>query len=380
MLLLAAVLGAMASLPARADGGASSYVRPLTGNTTAASNWRFAPGQLFEGVAALDASARLNFKSREGGGNYRCSGSLLAGGAYILTAGHCGDDIAGGMTIEFQVRDGVAAVTRTATAADVTLHPLWQGFDTSADAGSDLALIKLSAPVTTIAGYHLSTSNDLGKQMLIAGYGTTGIGGNTGSPRWEDDDWGHYAFNTADVDSKSFNLRLNDYVSDWGAEPGDFTGTTYMYDFDDAANPDSRNTLQRLADATGQAWASGGAIAGEGLTAGGDSGGGDLVWNGREWLLSAVHSWGWQGNEIDGTGACDFLGLSACSPRRNNDSSYGDLSGSTAVFDQLAWIRSVVGEQVVAVPEPASAALWLLGLGGLGGLAGLRARRSRARG
>ncbi len=72
---------------------------------------------------------------------------------------------------------------------------------------------------------------------------------------------------------------------------------------------------------------------------GGDdySGGGDFVWDAAsgQWLLSAVHSWGWQGNDASGQGACDFLGLTGCDARINNSSSYGDLSGSTAVFDQL---------------------------------------------
>ena len=362
------------SASAQAAGGATDYLTPTSSNTTAPSNWRIAPGMQFNGVAALDASALLTFTSSDGG-TYACSGSLLAGGAYVLTAGHCGDDVVGTMTIQFLYSNGTAGVTRTASAADITLHPLWQGFDNSADAGSDLSLIKLNQAVTTINGYHLSTTNDVGKQMLIAGFGTSGTGGANGAPNWNDGNFGHYAFNTADVTSKNFNLTMNNYVSGWGANASFYTGTTYMFDFDDAANPAARNALQRVADATGNAWSSNAGVTGEGLIAGGDSGGGDFVWNGSEWLLSSVHSWGWQGNESDGSGLCDAVGITDCSPKKNNTSSFGDISGSTAVFDEVSWISSVVGSQVVvvAVPEPQTLLMFGAGL-----LVMVRLKRRRA--
>lgn len=150
------------------------------------------------------------------------------------------------LSMRFGYTNGAAALTRTATGADVTLHPLWQGFSTSGDAGSDLALIKLSAPVTTIAGYRLSSTNDIGKQMLIGGYGTTGTGGRASGPNSSDSSFGHYAFNTFDVDSKTLNVSLAGVAPDWpGQDASFYTGTTYVFDFDDAANPGSRNTLQR---------------------------------------------------------------------------------------------------------------------------------------
>ena len=72
----------------------------------------------------------------------------------------------------------------------------------------------------------------------------------------------------------------------------------------------------------------------EALIAGGDSGGGDFIFENGQWLLSAVHSWGWQGNNV-----CSYIGngtLTGCDAGSDNASSYGDLSGSTAVFDQAA--------------------------------------------
>lgn len=126
---------------------------------------------------------------------------------------------------------------------------------------------------------------------------------------------------------------------------------------------------------SGNQWSSGTGVSGEGMIAPGGSGGGDLVWDGSEWLLSSVHSWGWDGNASAGDGACDFVHITDCSPLLANSASFGDLGGSTAVFDQVAWISSIVGGQVIsAVPEPTVMAL---SLAGLAGLAGLVVRRRR---
>ena len=179
--LSAALLTAQA-----ATAGASNYLTadigaltPTTGNTSAPSNWRFAPGQLFNGVAALDGMALLEFTAASGD-SYVCSGSLLQGGAYVMTAGHCADDFVGNMTVSFGFYNGSASTTRTVSQGGATLHPLWQGFGNSADAGTDLAILKLNTAVTTIQGYKLSTTNDVGKTHLMAGYGTSGSATSNG--------------------------------------------------------------------------------------------------------------------------------------------------------------------------------------------------------
>ena len=364
-LKLAAVTAALlAAGVAQASNGQVATVaplEPLTGNTSAVTNWRFFSGQTFNGVAgALDGVARLSFTSTADGKGYACSGSLLAGGQYVLTAAHCADGFSK-MTVQFGWQGGTAAVTRNVSVGNAYVNKAWTG---QLDTGADIAILKLDTAVTGINGYHLSTTNDVGKDYLMAGYGTTQKATTNAATNWNDGNYGHYAYNTFDVDSNSFNKAVGDKDASWGYNPADYAaGTTYMSDFDSGQT--KNNTLGRIADITGNKWNSGtGLGANEGLIAGGDSGGGDFVWNGTEWLLSGVHSWGWQG-----TSACSLIGgLVGCDNASQNGSSYGDLSGSTATFSHIGWINSVT-----AVPEPGTYAMMIAGLA----LVGVARRRKQ---
>ena len=320
---------------------------PLTGNTSQPADWRFLPGQSFNGVAgALDGVAMLSFETKSGG-SYACSGSLLAGGQYVLTAAHCADDFVK-MQVDFGWAGGASTVSRSVAVGNAIVHSGWDG---TLDTGADIALLRLDQAVTTIKGYKLSTTLDIGKDILVAGYGTTQVADVDSPTNWNDWKYGHYAWNRIDVDSQTFNKGIGAAIPGW-YDPDNYKyGVTYMSDFDSglAAN----NTLQILADELGSTlWSSDlGHGKDEGLIAGGDSGGGDFVWDGTQFLLTGVHSWGWQ--------ACQSFGLN-CDAAKKNSSSYGDLSGSTAVFSHLDWINKQMG-----VPEPGSVALTLLGLFGL---------------
>ncbi|RFP14939.1 MULTISPECIES: trypsin-like serine protease [unclassified Duganella] len=363
---LAAVAAALlAAGAAQASSGLSADLAklvPMTGNTSSLSDWRFTAGQSFNGVAgALDGVARLTFTNSEGG--WGCSGSLLAGGQYVLTAAHCADDFTK-MTVEFGYQGGKAAVTRNVSVGNAFVNPAWHGEKQSLDAGSDMAILKLDTAVTGIKGYKLSTTNDVGKDYLMAGYGTTQKADVNSPTSWNvDGAYGHFGYNTFDIDSKTFNKVAGDNGIGVYDESFYAPGTTYMSDFDDGTA--AHNTLARIAGVTGNKWSSSlGHGANEALIAGGDSGGGDFVWNGTEWLLSGVHSWGWQGSE-----ACPAFGLTGCDNAIDNTSSYGDLSGSTATFSHVAWISSVT-----AVPEPETYAMMIAGLA----LVGVARRRKQA--
>ena len=183
-----------------AAGAAQAAPTPQTGNTSDPSNWRFTPGMTFNGVAgALDGVAKLSFTTPDG--NFACSGSLLAGGAYVVTAAHCADDFSK-MTVQFGYANGTAAVTRNVSVGNAIIHKAWNG---SLDTGADIAILKLDSVVTGIKGYKLSTTNDVGKDFLMAGYGTTNRADVNSPTNWNDAAWGHYGYNTFDVISQEFN-------------------------------------------------------------------------------------------------------------------------------------------------------------------------------
>ena len=113
LLAVAAMLSTSAYAAGAQLPGNASGQEPNTGNSSAVANWRFAPGQVFNGVAgALDGVARISFTTPQG--NYACSGSLLQGGQYVLTAAHCADDFSS-MTVQFGWFAGSAGLGRTNT-------------------------------------------------------------------------------------------------------------------------------------------------------------------------------------------------------------------------------------------------------------------------
>ena len=316
-------------------------------SSTPPTDWRLNPGDFGGG---LDGVAKLLFSNNAG--NFVCSGSLLKGGRYVLTAAHCADDFKT-MTVDFKLG------SVTANAVGATVHAGWSGY---LGDGSDIAIVELDRKIKGIEGFRFSTTNDLGKNILLAGYGLVGTGA-TGSTAFDRDPPGtdprlwhaHFGYNTIDTT----DYALSEAVFGPGGGSRAF-GETYVYDFDDGTA--SHNALQRLKIANGGTWAdsSTGLGTSEALIAGGDSGGGDFIWNGHEWVVTGVHSYGW--------GLCGYY-LPNCDVVPGTNASYGDLSGSTATFSHTAFIREVTG-----VPEPETYALMLAGLAVLGGVA--RRRRS----
>jgi Trypsin/PEP-CTERM motif len=268
----------------------------------------------------LDGTARVQFTNSSG--NFICSGSLLQGGAYVLTAAHCVDDFTS-LSVDF--RQGSVA----RTGAEVFINSNWNGeFGT----GADIALIRLNQSVTNIQGFALAGGNAMGNSFLMAGYGLVGSG-NTGTTGL---DFGraHYGYNVFDV-----------------GLAGPY-GFTYLFDFDNGTlNQNTHCQLYGVCDA--------GLGSFEALTAGGDSGGGSFVWDGAQWLLAGVHSFG----RTFGRFNCPLNPGQICGDVDSVafNSTFGETAGDTAVVSHLDWITSFVNPSN-PVPEPSTLALALLGL------------------
>ncbi len=268
-------------------------------------------GQSFlNGEAALIVSLSNN---TTGG----CTGSLVAGGRYVLTAAHCLTGATATLSAT-SIALNFANVGLNLTAVEYFIDPTWTGnlFD-----GGDLALIKLAAQVTTITGYALNTSNSqVGATVVMAGYGNTGVGA------------------TGYVGGSFGVLRYGRNVYD-----GTYTEVPSVYasDFD------------KFGTSAFNAFGGGAVGATEVLVAPGDSGGGSLLQVGSAWELVGVH---------------DFIACttSNCTP----NSSFGQIAGDSSVYANRAWLLSVLN-----VPEPGSAPLTAVALVGLA----VAVRRRRVR-
>ncbi len=206
----------------------------------------------------------------------QCTASLLSTGRHVLLAAHCVTDSAGqkdiidgadGNRIFFDVPGGF--ITVPFTSSQVTVHPLYNG-DTRS--GFDVAVITLSEEVDPIVPrYQINTTmSNEASVHLVAGYGSTGFGA-TGA--------------TALGGLKRVGLNQFEQI---GLPIGGITNnaTQLTADFDSgSALNDAFSTFFGGPAFTGFGTAEVG-------TAPGDSGGPSFIFNGTDWLIAGVHSYG----------------------------------------------------------------------------------------
>lgn len=298
-------------------------------STSDSSNWTTSSlSSISLASSALNGVANLTLSRSDG--TFGCSGSLLAGGAYVLTAAHCVTSSTGTLNtsaINLSFGNG-AATASVSSSSQIQVFSGWSG-TSSLGESSDLALLRLDTAVTSVTGYSLYNADPLGQTVLLAGYGLTGVGNSTTRSSTSALHWG-----------------LNQYEATIVPSSGD--DGAYVYDFDTGLS--TNNALTRTYGLSSSL----GLGSFEASIASGDSGGGSFVMGaGGTLYLAGVHSFGYStgtsGGDLDNT----------------TNFTYGELAGDATLWgDGLSWVNSVV--YASAVPEPASWALTLAGLAALG--------------
>jgi V8-like Glu-specific endopeptidase len=314
------------------------------------------------------ANGIVSLVIRTPGGNFGCTGTLLANRRQILTAAHCITNgsaavVASSIDVRFQGADNsTAPFASTITVQNAGNAPapgnmqVMPGYTGVVIDSRDLAVLTLPTEAPAFAqgvGLFNGTAADvLGRQVTFAGYGSTGTGA-TGDIQPGYDFRRRFGFNRFEATCATGGSCTSDATEgiliadfDNGSPQGGYNGDTMCALFAPVPAPlqgqlCNRGVTNDILDEVG--------------IGRGDSGG-SALFNG---LIVGVASWG---ARLDNTFA--FGG-------------WGTISGHASVLNTTnrTWLNSVI-QPTNVVPEPGTYALMITGLALLGGIA--RRRRPAA--
>ena len=252
--------------------------------------------------------------------NVDCSGSLLKGGLYILTAAHCLNE--GGTKVPADTEiNAIFKLPRGEVSIPVIkyfIHPGWTGY--ALEVGNDVAVLKLETEAPKSAKQYdiYRGENEIGKIFTKVGYGHIGVGskGQDGDSNSEGE---RYA-------GKNRYEALIDILKD--SKITDFSelvlGSQLLFDFDDgtAKHDTFGRHFPKLANR--------GLGKNEIATASGDSGGPSFI-NGK---IAGISSWGYSDRGFFNTNIGDIDSI-------DDNGSFGEISGDTRVSFYADWIDRV---------------------------------------
>lgn len=252
----------------------------------------------------------------------QCTGSLLTGGLYILTAAHClnegGVKVPAETAIEatFKLPSGEVSIP----IRNYYIHPGWTGYES--EVGNDIAILKLKrAAPSTIQQYEINRNkNEIGKVFIKVGYGYIGLGAKGQDENSNSEAKRYSGKNRYDA---LIDVLKNATESDMSEL---VLGGQLIFDFDDgSAEHDALGRhFPRLRDR--------GLGKNEIATASGDSGGPTFV----DGKIAGISSWGYSDRGFFKTNIADI-------DKIDDNGSFGEISGDTRVSFYANWIDKVTG-------------------------------------